>query len=897
MKLRICLNRVFSGVLLLCLALWLWQWAPPACAVTIADPFNGTDEYGVSGAGTAAEPYVIVVGGTNNRITAVGLDVMAAQAPEAIWRVEHKTDGGRIDYTLRFSTTIGAVIKAPLMMDVIAWQEEEGVLNLEVGEKDSLFMPATLVLDVSGYAGFDDGVIVTVRGKTNLRTRVESGCLEFALENGGDHILMAAGHEKPVAGAGITGAAVAPGASGQSWDQPNEAGEAVAREYTRAGTAELPFNVDLSGTPTSVVRGDVFNELKDSGQSRSFWRRDENGTVLWSYLAEGGRLSAVDAAAEFDLAVGASGGAGTVTAVFAQDGKFPGRLLATLYVGNYLPDAAIVSVKGENVDTVTVVDRGYVTFWAGQGGAYTVAATGKTVADATVPDAKAVSDKTRDNIYTTFKYKGRGRGSADEPLTLLGKLDDTFHASWRSMNTIAGYAATLNPAESSYDGTKVMKVMVEYRSPVTGKLIASLYIDGSQWRMTPESMKGPYYLDYKLNPNPATIEAALDAHSLYTGKYAARKAAALETLIHYSQSGDTVLFFMSRTRDFAGVINYKIDVSRYFQPGDLVNINYVLGSCNGDLYHGAAPNNAELLLEESSYAKYDLQTVVDAAGYISFPLYTGGFFTFARGGVTAEQADSWYQARAGNGGEGPDAVPEKRVGTVEELVEEPVAGAKHTVTGTLVRAGERDNLPAPNFTAQSEDGLVRVSGYLFDPAVSLQAGDGTAQPADIALNVSAGRQALAQYNMVLKKQNGFAYQMREDDYLDVTLCLGPDYSVYDQDLLYVKCVGRDGQLTSEVFASHSELDADGRMYCTFCTAHPGSFVVLRAGDASELTAAVAMKQEYTAEATTALAEQSLRQKDEPKTIKYILTATLAVLAVAVIITDIRRRGVRSGVET
>ncbi|MCG8401176.1 MAG: hypothetical protein MJA84_06220 [Firmicutes bacterium] len=867
---------IFLGVLLL-----------PAnvFAVTISDPYNGTDEYSVSGSGTAADPYVIGISGTNNRIKETGLDLMREKTPEALWRVVHSVDG-KTDYELRFSTAIGEVVKAPLTLDVTAWQEEEGFLRLEVGEKDSLYMPATLLLDVGGYAGFDDGVTVTVRGKTNLRTRVKENKIEFALENGGDHLLIAEGYAIPIDESKDDVSEVE-----KVWDEPNEKGEAVAREYTRAGTAELPFNVALNSIGSSVVKGEAFSELKNSGQSRYFLWKDANDRVLWSYLAEGRRMSTVDPGKSFDLAIKTENNGGTVTAHFAHGGGFPGQLSVSLYVGDFLANASIVDIKGDDLTTTAVVDRGYIVFWVTRGGSYTVADTGETVLSASVPDAKAVDEETRDNIYTRFKYRGKGYGTVDEPLTLLGKLDDYFHASWKSMNTIAGYAATFNPVESSYDGTKLMKVMVEYRSPVTGKLISSLYVDGSQWRMTPENMKGPYYLDYKLNPNPAVIDAVLDAHSLYTGKYATRKEEALETLVHYSESDETVLFLMSRTRSFAGVINYKLDVSRYFSEGDLVDINYILGSCNGDLYHGEAPNNAELLLEEASYSKYDLQTVVDASGYISFPLYTGGFFMFSKGGETAEQEDSFNFSPKGDKNS-PEAVAEK-LQTVEELVEEEVAATTRTEIGTLVNTGD-SGLKESNFTAQSQDPNVRVTGYLHNPEVSLAITDKTGGLADTTFNLPEGRKALAKHNIALKKKSGFTYHMNEDDYLDVTLGLGADYSIYDEDLLYVNQLGSDGQLTNEVFASHSELAADGNMYFTFRTTHLGSFVVLRMPEEDDLTAAIALKQEYTSEATTALAEQSLIKEDENKTMKTILMATFTGLFIGVIITDIRRRRAKAG---
>ncbi|MCT4620220.1 MAG: hypothetical protein N4A62_12615 [Marinisporobacter sp.] len=869
-------------------------------ATTIFDPYNGTDEYSVSGAGTALDPYVIDISGTNNRITAKGLDMMKEKTPEAIWSVQHSVYGKK-DYNLHFSTTIRDVVKAPLMLDVKVWQEQEGLLNLEIGEKDSSYMPATLSLDVRDYVGFDDGVIVTIRGKTNLRTKVKDHHIEFAIENGGDHLLIAEGYEMPIEKIEAL-CTFASEEEAKVWDKPNEKGEAVAQEYTRAGTPELPFNVELSSVQSSVVDGEAFNEMKNSGQSRYFLWKDENDTVLWSYLAEGRRMAAIDSSEEFDLAISTKNNEGTVIADFAHKGAFPGKLKVSMYVGDYFSNASIVHISGEDVDTTAVVDRGYISFWVTKGDLYTIVDNGEDVSSASVDEAKAVSEETRDNKYTRFKYKGKGYGTVDEPLTLLGKLDDNFHASWKSMNTISGYAATFTPTESSYDGTKLMKVMVEYRSPVTGKLISSLYIDGSEWRMTPENMKGPYYLDYKLNPNPAVIDGILDTHSLYTGKYTERKKGALETLTHYSESKDTVLFLMSRTRSFAGVIHYKIDVSNYFNPGDLIDIKYILGSCNGDLYHGEAPNNAELLLEEASYSKYDTQTVVDASGYISFPLYTGGFFTFSKNGETEEKKDSFVFSKKSNGTEKDDGVDgseenveamKDELKTIEEMIKEPVEDSTHTETGTLVQTSN-SNLKEINFTAQSQDGKVCANGYLLNPEVSMDVANDTEKLMDKSFHLPKDSKALSQYNITLKKKSGFTYHMNENDYLDITLCLGSDYSIYDENLLYVKCIGSDGQLTNEFFSSHGELKADGNMYVTFRTTHLSSFVVLRMAEEDNLTAAIALKQEYTSEATTALAEQSLNKEDENKTMKMILIATFMVLFIIVIITDLRRRRSKRG---
>ncbi|WP_027399211.1 hypothetical protein [Anaerovorax odorimutans] len=825
-------------------------------------------DYNITGAGTAIDPYIITISGENNLLREEDINKMLEKAPEAIWLVKHEK-GGVLDYTMRFSSNNVQTVNPPFSLDVNTWQDREGTLQVQIKENDSEYVPVTLTLELSGYKGFENGNVVSVSGSMRMRVPVKEGKLELPLEHGGDYYITADGYEPLQIQEDSNSQETE---SSGYWDKPNEQGEAISDEYIHAGSDILPFYYDFSKSGETVVDGASFNELKNNGQSRLFLYKDKSNKILWSYLVESKRISKVSNKKMFDFDTEFDNG----NIKIAEKDDFPCKMKACIYVGDKYHNAQIINIKGNGIDTSSIVDRGYIYFYIEKGGTYKTTPTGETVSGRTVDDAKLVSSTSRDNMYTTQNYKGeKPYGTKDEPLTILGKLDDFFWASWRSINTVAGYSSDMNATEASYDPAKIMNVSIEYRSPSTGKLIASITIDGSQWRMTPENMKGPYYLDYKLNPSKEVIEKTLKSHSLYIGKYADRRKEAAETLTAISENPNSVLFLMSRTREFAGAINYKIDMSNYYKSGDILHFKYLLGSCNGDLYHGKAQSNAELLTQESTYSRYDADYVVDSQGYITFPLYTGGFFVFTKTGETQEIADGWAPGN-GNGSSGNGNKASAPVVKEEKIyMDEEVNDKKETETGVLTDMRVKEQLKEANY--KKELGNLTVEGYLNNPNVDLNAEE---------LLKSEGQKAY--YKIQLIKESGFSYKMEDGEYLKVTCDLGSGYSIYDEDLLYVKEI-KNAEITAEVFAADSKIDEKGNMRLNFHTTHLGEFAVFKADSKEELAKAISLKQEYTSEATTLLAEQSLKRKDSAKTIKLLLIVTLLVCSLLILITEVKRR--------
>jgi len=833
-------------------------------AITIDDPFISGEGYSVTGTGSIDDPYRIKLIGENNCLSESALTHIKENSEDSMWMIEHYIDE-KNDYSFRFSSSIIDCIQGTFDLDLIYKQNEEGIVDVIISEKDSSFLPISLIMDVSNFEGFEEGDIVTVSGNTRAKVQVIDNKIDIPIDKGGNHVLTVLGYEKEVE------YVEEERPSDEVWDTANENGIAITDDYVNAGSSELPFNFDMTNRSNTFVGGKMFNELSNNKQSCLFLYKGDDSKISWSYLVSGSKCTPVDNDEKFDLETTFDGTNIHVACPY----KFPCRMKMTIHVGDYFNDAIIVDVKGKQCKTSVVVDRGYITFWIEEGGKYLVSDTGETVESLSVNDAKLVSDKSRDNMYTMKSYKGSEFGTIDDPLVILGKLDDFFWASWRSMNTIAGYSSEMNVDESTYNPNACMHVSIENRSFNTGKLISSILINGNEWRMTPEDMKGPYYLDYKLNPSKSIIENVLDAHSLYTGKYAERKEGAIEVLTSYAESEEDVLFLMSRTRAFAGAINYKLDMSKYFERGDILTLKYILGSANGDMYHGRAQNNAELLLEENSYTKYDCKVVVDSFGYISFPLYTGGFYCISKTGETEAVVDTLSLNDDTDVEEKESARESKISKKIQKneikMIEENVAAEKHNETGVLVETKLDEFVKKPNYSKKYKNSY--VEGYLKDDSVDLF----------IEINEYA-------LNVKLKKQSGFNYRMNADEYFDITVNLGSNYSIHDENKLYIKYI-EGKKITSEAFSTNSEIDQNGDMQFTFRTSHVGDFEIFHAENQEELANAISLKQEYTSEATTMLAERSVEKNDSNKTIKYILMITLSILIILIIITEIRRKSV------
>ena len=328
------------------------------------------------------------------------------------------------------------------------------------------------------------------------------------------------------------------------------------------------------------------------------------------------------------------------TKMFTTDemryGKVPAVIKAE--VKGEFPNASIVNIEGEGKKTAAVVDSGGISFYVERHGIYKITDTGKNVA------SQSIQGNLESVTPGQVAYKGAGNGTLEEPLTVLADFANLSSAvkklqvTWKGYNVYAGYdLAGTAPLNQS----AVKKVLVEDRDEITGKLIGSFYLDGALWKPTQEANKGPYYMNYMLDPTDEYLTAgyALDNHYNYTENSAGGKEKMTEALVRLKavrDSKDSVLFLQTRLRDFAGPITFKIDVSglKKFKQGDKVAIRYLLGSSNRNVYHGTKPSAEVLLADESTYSKYyqdkGVTAVVDSEGYLTYTLYNGGYFALTK---------------------------------------------------------------------------------------------------------------------------------------------------------------------------------------------------------------------------------------------------------------------------
>lgn len=403
---------------------------------------------------------------------------------------------------------------------------------------------------------------------------------------------------------------------------------------TGTGSSLFPYQVNNTNKTIKEITEKVWNSIKNK---KEVWLLKQKN-VTWSF--DGSKMQE-SKSFSMPLNLEISKNNNDILLQIGQDSEeeIPGRVSVTVEVSSYFSNGDIVSIASKtdtDNKTQSVVEEGTVTFELSKLGSYLIKSTDQTVKSIKKGEITSIEDN-NGSAYEKEAYKGEERGTKDSPLTIIGSLTDEFKASWKAMNVVAGYSGDLYPTADSYQSGRVMYVRIEDRDNGTGHLNASMDIDGSKWALTTESKKGPYLLNYKINPDKSAITDALKDHSLYTGKNANRFDLAEKLLELYTEDEDTQLFYVSRTREFAGPLLLKLDVSKYFNSGDKINIQYVLGSSNGKLYHSSVPDNEVLLTEEATYSKYDCQAVVDYQGYLTFELYNGGFFTFSKSGTKRPQ--------------------------------------------------------------------------------------------------------------------------------------------------------------------------------------------------------------------------------------------------------------------
>lgn len=322
--------------------------------------------------------------------------------------------------------------------------------------------------------------------------------------------------------------------------------------------------------------------------------------------------------------------------VSVEKDSVPGKVKIEL--DDKFANASIVEILGQGLETKAVVAEGTIEFYAEKHGEYLVKDTQKTVRDYFME-----SMRTTDMSVGTYK----GTGSVEDPYTLISSFADVpmqlykLQAAWKGYNYLAGYPTMDSKKDSDYlrsfDESHIAALLGEDRDENTGRLRGSFFVDGNLWVHTTGNYKGPYYMNYLLDPTDIYLISgyALDNHYLYSDNIESgpqRKEAAVQRIKAVRDSTTSALFFNYRMRDFSGPIVFTVDVSQSgkFTPGDVVSIHYLLGSSDRNLFHGIKPEPADLILQEPTFRKHYQDTgmtaTVDADGYLAFPLYNGGYF-------------------------------------------------------------------------------------------------------------------------------------------------------------------------------------------------------------------------------------------------------------------------------
>lgn len=306
--------------------------------------------------------------------------------------------------------------------------------------------------------------------------------------------------------------------------------------------------------------------------------------------------------------------------VTTANGTLPGVVQADVSSLGY-GNASLIKISGKNTATAATVCDGKIGFYAPYAGTYYLSDLDMTVSQANV--AGNLESTTLGYFHTSSQRYIMGNFAG-----LPAAGSDVFQTTWKAMNVYAGYDKGGTLTERGVP----VNILLEDRDEITGRLIGSLSIDGSQWSVCPDPMKGPYYLNYQLDPSEADYMSGygLGNHTLYAGDASAEKLASAKLLLNSVRDGaNTALFAQYRLREYSGPIVWKIDVSSKFSPGDAVRLDYLLGAANSVVYH-SAPALDYAALEDDYAPLYGATYVVDSDGYLTFTLYNGGFFSLTK---------------------------------------------------------------------------------------------------------------------------------------------------------------------------------------------------------------------------------------------------------------------------
>lgn len=306
--------------------------------------------------------------------------------------------------------------------------------------------------------------------------------------------------------------------------------------------------------------------------------------------------------------------------------------------------------------TTEIVEEGFLNFQKEYSGNYKLVETGKNLENFCMEQMVTADYEYfyKGGTYHTDTKQFDSYGTKENPLTTVGYFDNpnnlwNYKVSWKFVNEIAGYIGTSGDYTNNtsvYQKEKVMKCLIEDRDRKTGKLRASIYIDGEKWALTSSQMRMPYFLTYCMNPTEALIRENLENHSIYKGEEE-KINERTEQLLQLEQKKNTAIFFQNSMTEWQGILEYKVDVSSYFQPGDTVTFNYLFGCGDRNLYHYPdsdkelyIPSNDVLKEKEMTYQeKYGNTAVVDSNGFVTITLSNGGYFSLTKLGSETETAE------------------------------------------------------------------------------------------------------------------------------------------------------------------------------------------------------------------------------------------------------------------
>jgi hypothetical protein len=240
------------------------------------------------------------------------------------------------------------------------------------------------------------------------------------------------------------------------------------------------------------------------------------------------------------------------------------------------------------------------------------------------------------NLTGYYKGKPRYYGSANEPITALThfvgvgtKASGDVSSSWKALNTFLGL--------DQYGTTTVSGgpcwILAEDRNETTGKLLSSIYFDPSIGVAGPDALKGPHGYNMIFNPTDSVINVALKSHSTYKNS-TTLQASALDSIKAVRDADSTVVVanvgFMRAFSTQAKTYTFDIATLSLgkFKSGDVLEINYLLGSYDATVYHSGT-SAATSVLEAIAQLQVGKDTV-DADGYVNFNMYGGGFFSIAK---------------------------------------------------------------------------------------------------------------------------------------------------------------------------------------------------------------------------------------------------------------------------